>query len=159
MITIFTDGSARGNPGPGGWGAIVGYEEKVVELGGSEAHTTNNKMELMAAICALESVPKGASVELNSDSTYVVKGMTDWRYGWETNGWKNASKKPVENQDLWKLLIRAAEGKHVSWNVIAGHAGIEGNERCDVIATSYADGEPVSLYNGKRKGYTISFEI
>jgi ribonuclease HI len=159
MITIFTDGSARGNPGPGGWGAIVADEKKVKELGGGEAHTTNNRMELMAVIVALESLLKDSTVEVNSDSTYVVKGMKEWRYGWEQNGWKNASKKPVENQDLWKLLIQASEGKHVSWNVIAGHAGIAGNERCDVIATSYADGEKISLYNGDRKGYPTSFEI
>ncbi|MDB5194217.1 MAG: ribonuclease [Parcubacteria group bacterium] len=159
MIIIFTDGSARGNPGPGGWGAIVAYEDKVVELGGREEFTTNNKMELMACIKALESLSLDSTSTLYSDSTYVVKGMTEWRYGWETNGWKNASKKPVENQDLWKRLIQAATGKHIAWRVIAGHAGIAANERCDVIATSYADNEPVSLYDGDRKGYPTGFEI
>jgi ribonuclease HI len=156
MIIIFTDGAARGNPGPGGWGAIVAHEDKVVEIGGFSAHTTNNKMELMACIGALESLPKDSTSTLYSDSTYVVKGMTEWRYGWEENGWKNASKKPVENQDLWKLLIQAATGKHIAWRVIAGHAGIEGNERCDVIATSFADGVPIKLYDGPRAGYKTS---
>lgn len=155
MITIYTDGAARGNPGPGGWGAIVMDEARVMELGGAEEHTTNNRMELMAAIEALTFadtlVPE--EIELYTDSEYVMKGMTEWVESWQKRGWRTASKKPVLNQDLWQRLILAADGKIIAWKYVAGHNGHEYNERCDEIATGMADGLSLTLYNGSRSGY------
>jgi len=158
MITIFTDGSSKGNPGPGGWGAIVADEKTVKEIGGRDEHTTNNKMELTACIKALESLSEGAEATIYSDATYVVKGITEWIHGWHRNNWKTASKKSVENKELWMKLFDVTQGKHVNWKLVAGHAGISANERCDVIATSHADNEPVKLYDGSRSGYKISLE-
>lgn len=158
MITIFTDGSARGNPGRGGWGAIIATDILVKELGGSDPYTTNNKMELMAAIEALKSIPFGEEVELYTDSEYVKKGMAEWIGNWVSRGWKTAAKKPVENQDLWKALLEASHGKDVSWKYVAGHSGNEANERCDEIATSFADGLAISLYEGAREKYRTSLK-
>lgn len=156
MITIFTDGSARGNPGPGGWGAVIADDEMVREIGGAEGHTTNNKMELTAAIRALESVPEDSRVIIHTDSEYVLKGITLWIQRWQEKGWRTAAKKPVENQELWRALLEAKEGKEIEWKLVAGHAGVLANERCDEIATAFADSlEPV-LYNGPRAGYTVS---
>ncbi len=159
MITIFTDGSARGNPGPGGWGAIVAKEFDVLEIGGFDPYTTNNKMELMAAIEALKDLEFGVDVTLYTDSEYVMKGMTEWIENWQKKGWKTAAKRPVENQDLWKDLLSASEGKNVSWKYIAGHSGNEANERCDEIATKFADNFSVDLYHGPIGLYTTSLKI
>jgi ribonuclease HI len=159
MITIFTDGSSRGNPGPGGWGAVIAYDDRVVELGGREEHTTNNRMELTAAIRAVASLPPGAEAVVHSDATYVVKGITEWIHGWQRNNWKTASKKPVENKDLWVELFEAVQGKDLSWRLVAGHSGVLANERCDVIATSFADNEQPVLYNGSKEGYKVSLAI
>lgn len=156
MITIYTDGSARGNPGPGGWGAIVWSDDGTKELGGGEEYTTNNKMELTAAIHALEVVPEGSEVELFSDSAYVVKGITEWIHGWMAKGWKTAGKKPVENQSLWEKLYEVSRNKNISWKLVAGHSGVPANERCDEIATSFADGFFPELYHGPREDYPIS---
>lgn len=155
MITIYTDGSSRGNPGPGGWGVILMDEVRAVELGGREDHTTNNRMELMGAIKALEfaNALDHVPIELYTDSEYVMKGMTEWVSGWQKRGWRTASKKPVLNQDLWQKLILAADGKEIAWKYVAGHSGHEHNERCDVIATSFADDVYTPLYNGARAGY------
>jgi ribonuclease HI len=155
MITIYTDGSSRGNPGPGGWAAIIMDEARAVELGGAEAHTTNNRMELMGAISALEyaSTLSPEPIELFTDSEYVMKGITQWVAGWQKRGWRTASKKPVLNQDLWQRLILAADGKEIAWQYVAGHSGHEFNERCDEIATSMADGTQVTLYHGRRSDY------
>lgn len=155
MIIIYTDGSSKGNPGPGGWGAIVADEKKVKELGGKEKHTTNNRMELTAAIKAVSHLEQGAEATIFCDASYVVKGITEWIHGWHRNNWKTAGKKPVENKDLWMELFEAVQGKDLHWKLIAGHAGIEGNERCDVIATSHADGEKIALYDGSRNKYQI----
>ncbi len=157
MITIYTDGSSRGNPGPGGWGAIVIDEVRVVELGGREDHTTNNRMELAAAIGALEFVSTLSDdlIELHTDSEYVMKGMTLWVEGWIKRGWRTASKKPVLNQDLWQKLILAADGKKIDWKYVAGHSGHEFNDRCDEIATSFADDTFISLYHGARAEYKL----
>ena len=157
MITIYTDGSSRGNPGPGGWGAIVMDEARVVELGGREEHTTNNRMELMGAIKALEfaGTLDHLPVELYTDSEYVMKGMTEWVSGWQKRNWKTASKKAVLNQDLWLELLRAAEGKEIAWKYVAGHSGHGPNERCDEIATSFADDMALSLYHGARGDYRL----
>ncbi len=150
---IFSDGSARGNPGQGGWGAIISVNGKVTELGGREAHTTNNRMELAAAINALSSlgsqVTKLGEVILNIDSAYVVNGITKWVYGWQKNNWKTSEKEPVVNKDLWEELVKVSGDKKIKWNQISGHIGVPGNERCDKIATSFADNIPVKLFNGK----------
>jgi ribonuclease HI len=155
MITIFTDGAARGNPGPGGWGAIVAHDNYVIETGGASEHTTNNKMEMTAAIEALQSVGYDGPIEVYTDSEYLLKGITEWVKTWQKNNWKTAAKKPVENQELWWALITATQDKNVVWKLVRGHNGVAGNERCDVIATSFADGEPIELYNGDRSKYTI----
>ena len=169
MITIFTDGSARGNPGAGGWGAVVLTDDTVTELGGREDHTTNNRMELMAAISALESVSNERPARLNSrsggemtiytDSAYVVNGITRWVKGWATNKWKTSKKEDVLNHDLWEMLVNATNHKVIDWKVIKGHSGTPLNERCDIIATSFADKNPVVLYNGSRERYGISVSI
>lgn len=158
MITIFTDGAARGNPGPGGWGAIIAKEFSVVELGGRDPYTTNNKMELRAAIEALKTLELGVEVTLHTDSEYVMKGMTEWVVNWQKNGWRTASKKPVENQDLWKGLLEATNGKRVEWKYVAGHSGHSANDRCDEIATKFADSLSVELYRGDRGTYPINLQ-
>ncbi|MDE2188378.1 MAG: ribonuclease HI [Patescibacteria group bacterium] len=150
--TIYTDGSSRGNPGPGGWAAIIiekvkskteNEERGVREIGGREDQTTNNRMELRAAIEGLKAVPEGSNVTLIADSEYVVKGMTLWIKGWQAKNWRTAAKKPVLNQDLWQELLKAAEGKNIEWKTVLGHSGIEHNERADQIATNFADGKPL----------------
>lgn len=161
MITVFTDGSSKGNPGRGGWGAIIATENDVIELGGREKHTTNNRMELTACIKALQEIKSsklGKEVTLFSDSTYVVRGITEWIYVWQKKGWKTAAKKPVENKDLWEELYEATQGLNIEWKIIAGHAGIMANERCDEIATTFADDGSLTLYRNPRKSYKISLE-
>jgi ribonuclease HI len=159
MITIFTDGSSKGNPGPGGWGAIIADDKSVKEIGGGDAHTTNNKMELTACIKAVESLHEGVEAIIYSDATYVVRGITEWIHGWHRNNWKTAGKKPVENKELWIQLFEATQGKHLSWKLVAGHAGIPANERCDVIATSFAGSEKTILYDGSLNAYGVSLEV
>jgi ribonuclease HI len=159
MITIFTDGSSRGNPGPGGWGAIVLGNETVTELGGRENETTNNRMELMAVISALEFAGNEHEINLYTDSAYVLNGSTRWVKGWEKNNWKTSTKDDVSNKDLWQRLISAKAHKVINWYLIKGHAGHAGNERCDVIATSFADNDPVVLYSGSRERYGVNTEI
>ncbi len=159
MITVFTDGSSRGNPGPGGWGAVIATENKVLEIGGSEKLTTNNRMELEAAIHALETIKAldvHNEIEIHSDSTYVVKGITEWIFNWQKKNWKTAGKKPVENQDLWQRLFDATQGLKINWKIVPGHAGIHANERCDEIATAYASGEKIVLYDNLRENYKIN---
>lgn len=165
MITIFTDGSSRGNPGPGGWGSIVVSDDSVAELGGGEKHTTNNRMELVAAIEGLtkvgsrqSSVDSKLQVKVFSDSSYVINGITKWVHGWKRNGWKTAGKQDVSNADLWQRLDAAVAdigAQNVSWKYVGGHIGIVGNERCDEIATAYADGEDPKLYDGPLSSYAI----
>jgi ribonuclease HI len=145
QFTIYTDGSSRGNPGPGGWAAIIIEGKGVRELGGREEHTTNNRMELKAAIEGLKAVPTGSKVVLNADSEYVVKGITLWIKGWIAKNWRTAAKKRVLNQDLWQELLEATEGKDIQWKVVLGHSGVAQNERADVIATSFADNVPIRL--------------
>jgi ribonuclease HI len=163
MITIYTDGSARGNPGPGGWGAIVASDERVIEMGGSEAYTTNNKMELTACIRSLEFVTANADfqdqpVEIYTDSEYVLKGITVWIHGWIEKGWRTAAKKPVLNQELWQELLSATLGKNISWKLVRGHFGVAANERCDEIATLFADKLDPALYDGTRESYKVSLK-
>ncbi|MBC7545745.1 MAG: ribonuclease HI [Candidatus Sericytochromatia bacterium] len=137
-VEVFTDGACLGNPGPGGWAAIMraGGHEKV--LSGSEVHTTNNRMELMGVIQALQSMTRPVSVQICTDSQYVIKGMTEWIAGWQKRGWMNSQKKPVENQDLWKSLLLASKPHTLTWVWVKGHSGHIENERCDVLARDQA---------------------
>ncbi|MDD2724360.1 MAG: ribonuclease HI [Methylovulum sp.] len=133
-VIIYTDGACRGNPGPGGWGALLSYKGKIKELHGGEKSTTNNRMELMAAIQALEALKKPCNVQLHSDSSYVLKGITEWLPDWKKRNWLTAAKKPVKNDDLWRRLDAARNPHTIEWKWIKGHSGDEGNERADVLA-------------------------
>ena len=137
-IEIFTDGACKGNPGPGGWGAILrmGHHEK--ELSGGEPGTTNNRMELTAAIRALQALKQPCEVHLHTDSRYVIDGITSWIFGWQKNGWKNAAKKPVLNADLWQELLAATRGHKIQWIWVKGHDGHPENERADKLASDAA---------------------
>jgi ribonuclease HI len=134
QVEIFTDGACRGNPGPGGWGAILRYAEREREFFGGEADTTNNRMELTAAIRALEALTERCDVNLYTDSVYVRDGITKWLDGWRARGWKTAAKKPVKNQDLWKILAEQAGGHDINWHWVKGHSGHVENERADALA-------------------------
>ncbi len=133
-VTIFTDGACSGNPGPGGWGAILRFGDVEKELKGGENPSTNNRMELMAAISALEALKKPALVDLTTDSQYVRQGITTWINNWKRNGWRTASKEPVKNADLWLRLDEALKPHEVHWHWIKGHAGHAENERADQLA-------------------------
>lgn len=187
-ITIFTDGSSRGNPGPGGWGAVLvtsdpstkaklgtghgklkveslpaqtGGDAKVTELGGREDHTTNNRMELMAAIEALKYIElkkiEVGEVAIHADSAYVLGGITIWIHAWQKNNWRTSTNKQVLNQDLWQALFevtrRLSLRTNLVWKKVKGHAGVIYNERADIIATSFADKERVLLFSGSEKQY------
>ena len=134
IVDIFTDGACSGNPGPGGWGAVLRYGSAEKELCGGEAGTTNNRMEMMAAIVALETLTRPSQIDLHTDSTYLRDGITRWIHGWKRNGWKTAAKKPVKNVDLWQRLEKALERHEVSWHWVKGHAGHPENERADALA-------------------------
>ena len=138
-IQIFTDGACSGNPGPGGWGAILRWRDHERELSGGEVETTNNRMELMAAISALESLKRKAQVVIFTDSTYVRDGITKWIHGWKRNGWKTAAKKAVKNEDLWRRLDAALKDHEVEWRWVKGHAGHPENERADALAREATD--------------------
>ncbi len=138
-INIFTDGACSGNPGMGGWCAILEYKSKRKELSGAEAETTNNRMEMMAVIEALKALKEPCEVELYSDSQYVIKGITEWLEGWQSRGWKTADKKPVKNADLWKLLVELTAKHKINWHWVKGHAGHPENERCDELARAAID--------------------
>ena len=133
-VTIYTDGACKGNPGPGGWGAILFYGDKKKEICGGEPATTNNRMELMGAISALELLNRPCKVELHTDSQYVMKGIQEWIRGWKARGWKTADKSPVKNDDLWKRLDAARARHDVDWRWVKGHAGHPLNERADALA-------------------------
>lgn len=138
-LHISTDGGCRGNPGIGGWGAILQYGNSEKELYGYEEDTTNNRMELMAAIRALESLTRSCSIVLTTDSQYVRKGITEWMESWKKRGWKTAAKKPVKNKDLWQRLDEATKIHQIKWEWIKGHSGHEGNERADELANKAMD--------------------
>lgn len=133
-VEIFTDGACSGNPGPGGWGAVLRYKGVEKELKGGDPETTNNRMEMMAAIVALETLKRPSAVELHTDSTYLRDGITKWIHTWKANGWKTASKKPVKNVDLWQRLEAAMAPHRIRWHWVRGHAGHAGNERADALA-------------------------
>jgi ribonuclease HI len=134
IVTIYTDGACKGNPGPGGWGVHMRYRDKVNELCGGELLTTNNRMELMGAIKALETLNRSCSIKLHTDSKYVLQGITDWMNNWKKRGWKTADRKPVKNEDLWRRLDAAIQRHSIEWIWVKGHAGDEGNERADALA-------------------------
>ena len=134
LIEIFTDGACSGNPGPGGWGAILRWRGEEREMSGGEPDTTNNRMEMMAAIRALETLKRPATVRLHTDSAYLRDGITRWIHAWKVKGWKTADKKPVKNADLWQRLEAAAERHRVEWVWVRGHAGHPENERADALA-------------------------
>ena len=133
-VVIYTDGACRGNPGPGGWAALLRSDDTEKLLSGAEAQTTNNRMELMAAISALEALNRPCEVELTTDSEYVRQGVTNWMAGWKRNGWRTAARKPVKNRDLWERLDAALGEHRIRWHWVKGHSGDEGNERVDAEA-------------------------
>lgn len=133
-VSIWTDGACSGNPGPGGWGAILQFGDREKELSGGEPATTNNRMELTAAIAALEALTRPCAVDLYTDSQYVRSGVTSWMRAWKVRGWKTADRKPVKNIELWQRLDRAAERHDVTWHWVRGHAGDPMNERADALA-------------------------
>ncbi|MEE8535565.1 MAG: ribonuclease HI [Kiloniellales bacterium] len=133
-VEIFTDGACSGNPGPGGWGAVLRFKGVEKELSGAEPHTTNNRMEMMAAIAALEALKRPSRVDLTTDSSYLRDGITRWIHDWKKRGWKTAAKKPVKNVDLWQRLEAALQGHDVDWHWVRGHSGHPENERADELA-------------------------
>jgi ribonuclease HI len=139
LVEIFTDGACRGNPGPGGWAVLLRTSAKERELSGGEGLTTNNRMELTAAIRGLEALKKPCRVELHTDSQYVRDGITRWIHGWQRNGWRTADRKPVKNAELWQELLDAAKPHRVAWHWVKGHSGHAENDRVDALACAEAD--------------------
>lgn len=139
QVTIYTDGACRGNPGPGGWGALLLSGDAEKELCGGETVTTNNRMELLAAIKALDALNQRCQVDLHTDSQYVRQGITGWIHNWKRNGWKTSNKKPVKNADLWQALDAAITNHDVEWHWVKGHSGNPGNERADALANRGID--------------------
>jgi ribonuclease HI len=159
-IVVFCDGAAKGNPGPGGWGVVIATPDgRVMERGGAAAHTTNNKMELTAAIQALRAIERvDGPVAMYTDSTYVIKGLNEWIWGWRQRGWKTATGSDVLNRDLWQSLdqlVGARPKGSVKWHYVRGHSGIPGNERVDAIADGLARGAAITLYDGPLDGYAL----
>lgn len=166
-IIVFTDGASRGNPGPGGFAAIVimpqtnqqpptNNQRQVIELGGRDERTTNNRMELTAAIEALLQIKDlRLKITVYSDSSYLINGITKWVHGWQKHNWKTAAKKDVENRDLWEELLNLTIYRHIEWKYVRGHVGIAGNHRADEIATAFADSKKVQLYSGPIEKYPI----
>ena len=138
-VVMYTDGACRGNPGPGGWGVILSYRNQDKTLSGYEPQTTNNRMELTAAIEGLRALSRTCDIELNTDSKYVLQGISEWIESWKTNGWKTAAKKPVKNVDLWQLLDEQVKKHRIRWHWVKGHTGIEGNEMADQLANVAID--------------------
>ncbi|OHB15599.1 MAG: ribonuclease HI [Candidatus Zambryskibacteria bacterium RIFOXYC1_FULL_39_10] len=163
-VIIYTDGSSRGNPGPGGYGAIIINDSKpeirnlkseIIEIGGREEMTTNNRMEMKAVIEALKNVSDNNDIEIYADSEYLIKGITIWIKNWQKNNWRTKDKREVMNRDLWEELLIETENKNIEWKKVLGHSGHELNDRCDEIATSFADGLNVDLYDGSKTGYFL----
>ncbi len=158
-VVIFSDGASKGNPGPGGWGAVVVAGDNVTEVGGYEKLTTNNRMELRAAIEGLNATrAKGAAqIIVYTDSSYVINGITKWVQGWKKNGWRTKDKKPVMNKDLWQSLDAtvSSHGREIEWHYVGGHVGVAGNERVDAIASDLAEGKKIDLYYGPLAGYKV----
>jgi len=167
-ILIFTDGSSRGNPGPGGWGAVLVANQKVVELGGGENHTTNNRMEMQAVISAInflieyELLTQNFKCIVYTDSAYVINGITKWVSAWKSRGWLTLQKEQVLNRDLWEKMSYLLEDmpgdEKIEWKLLKGHVGVLGNERCDQIATAFADKKKIKLYDGPLSKYPIDIK-
>ena len=139
IVTIYTDGACRGNPGPGGWGAVLSSGDHEKELSGAELSTTNNRMELTAAICALAALKRPCTVTLHTDSQYVRNGIMEWLPQWKARDWRTADRKPVKNVDLWQALEREIERHRIDWRWVKGHSGVPGNERADRLANEAID--------------------
>jgi ribonuclease HI len=146
-VAIWTDGACSGNPGPGGWGAVLTWNGREKELSGGEPVTTNNRMELMAAIAALEALKRGEAVDLYTDSQYLRGGITGWIHGWKKNGWRTSDRKPVKNAELWQRLEAATARHDITWHWVRGHAGTEANERADELAR-----QGMEPFKKKRRG-------
>ncbi|PMR77449.1 ribonuclease HI [Billgrantia endophytica] len=142
-VTVYTDGACRGNPGPGGWGAVLSSGQHEKTLNGFEPNTTNNRMELMAAIMSLRALKRECKVELWTDSEYLRKGITEWIHGWMKRGWKTASRQPVKNAELWRELLEEAGRHQIQWHWVKGHSGHPGNERADALANAAIDAHRV----------------
>jgi len=156
--TIFTDGAAKGNPGPGGYGAVLVLGDTVLEIGEAKDPTTNNEMELRAVVEALRQVSEGASAVIYTDSKYVVEGATGWTFGWMKNGWKTKTGSDVLHKELWQELIELLKRVKVDWHKVPGHVGIIGNERADTIASDLGEGKVVELYSGPKAEYPYAIE-
>jgi ribonuclease HI len=154
-IIIYTDGSSRGNPGPGGWGAIVIKGVEIEELGGGEKDTTNNRMELTAALKSLEVTPIGINIDIYTDSSYLINGITKWIHGWMKNNWKTSTNGDVLNKDIWQELYNLTKDRNINWKHVKGHAGIPGNDRADEIATSFGDSNDIVLFKGNIRNYSV----
>lgn len=166
MVMIYTDGAARNNPGKAGWGAVIINKEDgtVVEIGGYSPHATNNQMELTGAIKALGYVSEykkytGQKIVLYTDSSYVIRGMKQWIFNWQKNGWQTSQKKAVENVKLWQQLVKLSDKKDIEWLYVPGHSGVPLNERTDSIATDYADGKDIKLFSGTIEGYSYDISV
>ena len=161
-VIVFCDGACTGNPGPGGWGAVIAYPEgEIHELGGGNPETTNNRMELVGALRALASIDetRGEPIHMYTDSTYVIRGITQWIWGWRSRGWKNAEGKDGLNRDLWEELSRQVsrlKTTPIEWKYVRGHTGVPGNERCDEIAVAFANGKRPKLYSGPLIQYGVA---
>ncbi len=138
-VELFTDGACRGNPGPGGWGSVLQFNGREKELFGGEAHTTNNRMELMAVIRGLQALKRPCAVDVTTDSQYVKNGITQWIHNWKRNGWRTAARQPVKNDDLWRMLDEAVARHRVTWHWVKGHSGHPENERADALANRAID--------------------
>jgi len=159
-IVIYTDGSSKGNPGPGGWAAIIFDGKNVKEIGGREEKTTNNRMEITAVIEALRFAllaygKQTPEIEVYTDSEYLINGITTWIKNWQKNDWRTKNKKAVLNKDLWEKLSAKTEGRNIKWEKVLGHSGHKFNDRCDEIATSFADGFNIFLYKGSKSNYDL----
>ena len=146
-MELYTDGACRGNPGPGGWGVLLRYRDVEKTLSGAEAHTTNNRMELMAAIMGLRALKRPLQVEIYTDSEYLRKGITQWIQGWQAKNWKGSAGKPIKNQDLWQALLEAESPHKIEWHWVKGHSGHPENERADTLANEAID-DMLALRNG-----------
>ncbi len=159
-IYVFCDGASKGNPGPGGWGSIILNDDIAIELGGYSPNTTNNQMELTAPIKALEELSYARrKIVIFTDSKYVINGITSWIHNWKKNGWKTGAKENVLNETYWRKLDALTEDKVIEWKYVPGHSGITGNERADEIASSFASGKKIKLYNGSKNKYPHDIEI
>ena len=156
VVELFSDGACRGNPGPGGWGVLLRYRGKEKELYGAELDTTNNRMELMAAISGLENLKRACRIRITTDSQYVMKGITEWMAGWKKRGWKTADRKPVKNVDLWQRLDTALRDHQVEWQWVRGHTGHPENERADALANRGIDEMLATMKNTKREAADAS---